>query len=130
MAKKTNELNVDLDFKLTIEEDGSIKKVKGHKCLSQSIRTIISTSYGERLMLPEFGSGIGQLLFNPIDNKTSSQMEREITDALRRWEPRINLLEVVVRPDLDKNFYDIFIRYIDLTDNSKGEFGGVIRAIT
>lgn len=129
MAIKTKELNIDLDSQLEILADGSIKKVSGHECISQSIKTIISTGYGERLMLPEFGSGLNQLLFGHIDLKTAGQIQREISSSLTQWEIRINLLEVIVTPYPDKNFYDIFIRYEDLTDNSKGEFGGIVRAI-
>lgn len=130
MVTKTRELNIDLDFKLAIDVNGSIKKVEGHESINQSIRTIISTSYGERLMLPEFGSGVRQLLFNNIDSVTANHLKREITQALSTWESRINLLEVAITPDIDNNFYDIYVRYEDLTDNTKGEFGGIVRAVS
>jgi hypothetical protein len=67
--------------------------------IRQNITIIIGTRPGERQMLPEFGCRIHELLFSPSTASTSHQAARFVTDALTRWEPRIEVMEVNSRPD-------------------------------
>ena len=64
----------------------------------QSLRMILSTRQGTRPLLPEFGCRIHELLFRPATRACLAQMEFFIEQALRRWEPRIELSGVSVRP--------------------------------
>lgn len=57
----------------------------------QSIHNILNTEKGERLFLPEFGTNIQQYLFELLTFDTERLMILEITDALDRWEPRIQV---------------------------------------
>lgn len=67
----------------------------------ESIRIILLTEARERLMLPEFGGGLKQFLFEPNTASTRRLIEEAVTQSLSRWEPRINLEEVVVEADPD-----------------------------
>ena len=67
--------------------------------IRQNITIIIGTRPGERQMLPEFGCRIHELLFSPSTASTAHQAARFVTDALARWEPRIEVMEVNSRPD-------------------------------
>jgi phage baseplate assembly protein W len=60
----------------------------------QSIEIILSTSKGERAMRPDFGSRLHALLFTRNDGATRAAAEFEVREALREWEPRIELLDV------------------------------------
>ncbi len=77
----------------------------GEACLAsyevsvrQSIWTILSTAHGERVMRPDFGSGLNQLVFAPNNAATASRAAYEVRQALEVWERRIELLELEVRP--------------------------------
>lgn len=87
-------------FPLRTSLTGGIALVDGHTEIGESIRLILGTAPGERPMRPSFGCAIHEYVFAPADLSTAARIQAEVTDALTRWEPRIDLLAVrVVRPD-------------------------------
>ncbi len=67
--------------------------------INQAISIILSTSPGERVMRPAFGSRLAELVFAPNDGHTAAQARRYVEEALGMWEPRINVTQVNARPD-------------------------------
>jgi len=67
--------------------------------IHESIRQILGTRRGERLLLPEFGSRLHELLFEGNDAILQGLLRHEVIDALTRWEPRIVIEQVVMVPD-------------------------------
>ena len=70
----------------------------GHQSVRDSIRVILTTEPGERLMLPGFGAGLRAFLFEPNVPATHRLLEERVLFALRRWEPRIAVESVRVAP--------------------------------
>jgi phage baseplate assembly protein W len=66
--------------------------------VKQAIRIILGTAPGERLMHPDFGCGIDDMVFEVIDAATLTRIARLVTDALTRYEARIDLTSVAVDP--------------------------------
>ena len=64
--------------------------------IKQSIWLILATAPGERVMLPSFGCGIHDLVFAPNTAATRGVVRAEVQDALVRWEPRIDVIDVAV----------------------------------
>jgi phage baseplate assembly protein W len=64
----------------------------------QSIRIIVMTVPGERVMRPEFGCRIHELIFHPANYQTAAIAERYVREALTRWEPRITIENIRVTP--------------------------------
>ena len=62
--------------------------------IQQAIRIILSTRKGERVMRHDFGCGIHDLLFAPNNASTRGLAEHHVREALLRWEPRIETVEV------------------------------------
>ena len=62
--------------------------------MEEAILLILDTAPGERLMLPEFGCGIHELVFAPDDSATVAAAVDRVRRALVRWEPRIDVLDV------------------------------------
>jgi phage baseplate assembly protein W len=60
----------------------------------QSIEIILSTEKGERVMRPDFGCDLNKLLFAPNNGTTRALAEFEVSEALKSWEPRIEVFEV------------------------------------
>ena len=87
-----------LSFPLRVNARGAIALVGGEEDIRQSIRIILGTRPGERVMRPEFGCRAHDLLFEPRNAATETLMRRYVTDALRRWEPRIEVRWVNVMP--------------------------------
>jgi len=64
--------------------------------IRQSILIILETAKGERCMRPDFGCGIHDLVFTSLDSTTLQRIRSEVTDALKHFEARIDLLNVNV----------------------------------
>lgn len=75
---------------------GRVATVAEEKDIGQSILIVLGTAKGERVMRPDFGCGIHDLVFNVIDTATIAQIKRDVIDALRRYEARIDVLAVKV----------------------------------
>ena len=70
----------------------------------QSIKIILQTAPGERLMRPHFGGGLDRFLHEPNTLTTRRRIRDLITESLERWEPRVllqrvDIWEVEERPD-------------------------------
>lgn len=75
-------------------EDDEIALVEGETDIEQSIRLILSTAPGERVMRPEFGCGVHDYAFAALDSTRLTLIEDDVKDALVKWEPRIEVLDV------------------------------------
>jgi uncharacterized protein len=85
-----------LSFPVRTDATGSVALVDGDREIVESIRLILATAPGERPMRPEFGCAIHDLVFAPADSATAGQIAYEVRQSLERWEPRIDLTDVVV----------------------------------
>ena len=85
-----------LSFPVRTDATGSVALVDGDREIVESIRLILATAPGERPMRPEFGCAIHDLVFAPADSTTAGHIAYEVRMSLERWEPRIDLADVVV----------------------------------
>ena len=85
----------------------------------QSILLILGTAPGERLMRPEFGCGIHDLVFANLSFGTLGRVQQTVDDALLRLEPRIDVTSIDVRSGGDGNVLLIHIQYqVRATNNA------------
>lgn len=73
-----------------------------HAHIHQSIEQILGTRIGERLMRPDFGSRLHELVFELNDHVLKAMIRHHVGDALRKWEKRIVLTQVVFDDDPDQ----------------------------
>jgi len=78
---------------------GGMALVSDAEKIEQSIRIILSTPIGQRVMRPTFGSRLHELVFAPLNPETLGLAELYVEEALTFWEPRIDVLEVTARSD-------------------------------
>ena len=88
-----------LAFPLQVNPRGEIALVSSGRDIEQAMRIILETAPGERVMRPEFGCRIHELLFAPRNTTTEGLLIEYVQDALGRWEPRIDVRGVEVTPD-------------------------------
>ena len=88
-----------ISFPPRVGPDGRVTWSEGEQNVRESIRVILMTEPGERIMLPQFGGGLGRYLFEPNTVATRHQIQQQIERVLRRWEPRISVEEVTVEAD-------------------------------
>jgi phage baseplate assembly protein W len=87
-------LGQGLAFPLQLNARGGLALAAGVRDIEQSIRIILETLPGERVMRPEFGCRAKELVFAPRNTSTESLMVQYVEQALGRWEPRIAVLQV------------------------------------
>ncbi|SEM46333.1 hypothetical protein SAMN04488505_104470 [Chitinophaga rupis] len=76
--------------------DASVQMVSDVMDIEESIRIILSTIPGERLMQPDFGCDIKRLVFEIADSRMISELNHIIYHALLKYEPRIKFIDAVV----------------------------------
>ena len=89
-------------FPLRVDQSGSIALGAGADDIDASIRMAIITAPGERVMRPQFGCRIWDLLFEPINANTLGLMAEAVRDTVSQWEPRVDLEDLEVEPDPDR----------------------------
>ncbi|MGE0526253.1 MAG: GPW/gp25 family protein [Bdellovibrionales bacterium] len=97
-----------------------LEQVSYEKAIKESIKIVLLTRRGERVMRPDFGCGINDMVFNSIDAYTISVMKENIVKALGRWEPRIKNVEVEVRSKhgAEDPRFEIEVKYTLIETNS------------
>lgn len=88
-----------ISFPLGVDQSGSISTSTGGDGIDSSLRMVLMTAPGERVMRPNFGCKIWDLLFEPINANTLGLMGEAVREAVGRWEPRVTLEDVRVEPD-------------------------------
>ena len=86
---------------MTVDHTGGIRLTEGPDDIERSIRLILVTAPGERVMRPQFGCRIWELLFEPVSPNLLGQIAHAVDLALAQWEPRIEVEEVDPQPDPD-----------------------------
>jgi phage baseplate assembly protein W len=100
--------------------DGRFAIEEGPEKVRRSILIILETEPGERIMNPGFGCPLRSYLMQPNSVGTRTLIERDVTFALGRWEPRIDLVAVEVTAGDDPSMAEIAISYRHIRDGRPG----------
>ena len=85
--------------------------VKNDPAISRSIRNLVLTTPGERFFNEDLGSGVSQLLFDTVDDISAAVIRDEVEQTIIRFEPRVKLQDVAVKPNYDNNEFDVTVSY-------------------
>jgi uncharacterized protein len=114
-------LGVGWKFPLQVTADGKIARAQYEQRIEESIYLILSTGRGERLMLPDFGCGIHELVFAPNHPRTRSIVVQQVRQALALYERRIDVLDVSAESADDQpNLLLIRVNYRVRSNNAVG----------
>ena len=86
-------------FPVGIDARGHIALARGGRDIEEAMLLILLTPKGQRVMRPEFGCQVHDLIFAPNDATTAGLAAYYVQEALAMWEPRITVQDVRVRPD-------------------------------
>jgi phage baseplate assembly protein W len=89
-------LGVGWKFPIQVTPDGRIAQSRYERSVEESVYLILGTARGERVMLPNFGCGIHDLVFQPNNAATVALVTNEVLTSLVQWEKRIDVLDVRV----------------------------------
>ena len=85
--------------------------VKNDTAIARSIRNLVLTTPGERFFNEDLGSGVSQLLFDTVDDISAAVIRDEVEQTIIRFEPRVELQDVTVKPNYDNNEFDVTVSY-------------------
>jgi phage baseplate assembly protein W len=104
-------------------ETGLVEQVAYEDDIQQSILIILATAKGERVMRPDFGCGIHDLVFAAVSAQVVAQIAATVSDALRTYEARILVQDVTVGTGhLARGHLDVVIDYEVRATNQPGNY--------
>jgi uncharacterized protein len=105
-------LGVGWKFPLQVTPSGGLARARYELRVEESVYLILATARGERVMMPDFGCGIHDLVFSPNTPGTIGLVAQQVRRALVTWEPRIDVLDIVVdSPEGEPNLLLIKVGY-------------------
>ncbi len=108
--------DLDLSFGRNVVTN-DVNKLTDVEAVKRSVRNLINTSHFERPFHPEIGSNVRAMLFEPMTPLTALNLQRKVQEVLVNFEPRIRLVQIVARPDIDRNSYDLSIYFYVIGSN-------------
>jgi hypothetical protein len=90
-----------LQYPLMLTPRGVMAQKKGVDQIKADMLQLLLTNPGERVMLPDFGTPLRKLLFNPNDSTLAGEAKRMIAESLSNWEPRVEITNIQVTSDFD-----------------------------
>ena len=102
----------DLSFDFTANpQTGDVATVKDAVSVKRGIKNVLLTAPFERLFQPEFGSGIKNILFEPMTPLTEQRLHDACADAIDAWEKRASVINIAVISEEEYNRYRVAIKF-------------------
>jgi len=97
---------IDLDMH-PVSKD--VAKRNNENAIRDSIRNLLLTDAGERPFQPRLGGNIRAMLFSNMTPQTIISMREKVRETITEYEPRANLIDVIVNPDYDRNHVNVTV---------------------
>ena len=101
----------DLNDALVTDNQGSILKSINIEAVKVSIKNILGTYKGERAFLPQFGSALGDLLFEPISDALLDRIAADLKENIEIWDNRVIVSGVEIKSDPDHNYIELLVNF-------------------
>jgi len=90
---------------------GDITKLTNIEAVKRSVRNLVNTNFYERPFHPEIGSNVRAVLFEPVSQIIEDVLSRHIQDVIENFEPRVELININSKANLDENAYSVTIEF-------------------
>jgi phage baseplate assembly protein W len=111
-------------FPIRVNGRGGLSYVSGEQSIAEAIWIILSTPPNSRVMEPEFGCGIHEYVFAPNNPNTIATIAHEVTRALLRWEPRIDVLDVRTSSEVETP--NLLLVHVDYRIRANNAFHNIV----
>ena len=101
----------DIDSEFRLDSTGGIAIRPDVEAVRQSIDNILRTRKGERLFLPQFGSSLEDLIFEPMDEMSLVDISRRLKDEIEYWDDRVIVDFVGFEKDEDRGTLSLLVRF-------------------
>ena len=101
----------DLDLFFSKKSNKDVNKVTDVEAVKRSVRNLLLLNTFEKPFHPEIGSGVRDILFEPMTPITASILATAVEDVIENYEPRARLIGVRAFPNLDQNAYNVTVEF-------------------
>lgn len=120
MTEKNTFLGRGWAFPVTFLRDSSqVSLVENEEDIRQSLIILLNTTIGERVLRPEYGANMEDLLFEALNVTTATMITNRIKRAILFHEPRVKVEEVDMRPDFQEGRIEVLISYFIISTNNR-----------
>lgn len=106
-----------------------LARTKNDIAIKKSVRNIVLTMIGERMFQPSIGGNIRKVLFEPNDELMSEEIKFQITNALQKSEPRVNVLQTIVNRDEQNDTVNVGVYFMILNSQVVQSVDLILRRI-
>ena len=128
--KRNTKTFSDLNLLFTASPStGDITKKVDEEAIKSSLRNLISTKNYERPFHPEIGCQIFSLLFENFTSVTSHVMRKTIQDVVNKFEPRVDILDVLVYETVDENNLNVSVTFKIINTDRPVTFNTILQRV-
>jgi uncharacterized protein len=120
MAEKNTFLGRGWAFPVTfLKKSSQVSLVENEEDICQSLIILLNTTIGERVLRPEYGANMEDLLFEALNVTTATMITNRIKRAILFHEPRVKVEEVDMKPDFQEGRIEVLISYLIISTNNR-----------
>jgi len=120
MAEKNTFLGRGWAFPVAFLRDANqVSLVENEEDIRQSLIILLNTTIGERVLRPDYGANMEDLLFEALNVTTATMITNRIKRAILFHEPRVKVEEIDMRPDFQEGRIEILISYFIISTNNR-----------
>lgn len=120
MAEKSTFLGRGWAFPVTfLPEASQVNLVENEEDIRQSLIILLNTTIGERVLRPDYGANMEDLLFEALNVTTATMITNRIKRAILFHEPRVKVEEIDMRPDFQEGRVEVLISYFIISTNNR-----------
>lgn len=120
MAEKNTFLGRGWAFPVTfLPGSKQVAMVENEEDIRQSLIILLNTTIGERVLRPEYGANMEDLLFETLNVTTATMITNRIKRAILFHEPRVKVEEIDMRPDFQEGRIEVLISYFIISTNNR-----------
>jgi uncharacterized protein len=120
MDEQNSILGRGWSFPVAFKKGGNtVKLSEEEKDIKESLIILLTTALGERVMRPDYGANMEDMLFESINVTTASIIINRLKRAILFHEPRVNANNIDMVPDLANGFIEVTIEYTIIATNTR-----------
>ncbi|WP_026967418.1 GPW/gp25 family protein [Algoriphagus terrigena] len=120
MAEKNTFLGRGWAFPVAFLRDANqVSLVENEEDIRQSLIILLNTTIGERVLRPDYGANMEDLLFEALNVTTATMITNRIKRAILFHEPRVKVEEIDMKPDFQEGRIEILISYFIISTNNR-----------
>jgi len=120
MAEKNTFLGRGWAFPVAFLRDANqVNLVENEEDIRQSLIILLNTTIGERVLRPDYGANMEDLLFEALNVTTATMITNRIKRAILFHEPRVKVEEIDMRPDFQEGRIEVLISYFIISTNNR-----------